>query len=334
MLIKRLLLFYIIIRLWIGENAEEMIVWTQRFWCRLSYVVSPFVAREKWLSYKRISVLILQRLSSDRRKRWGNDSVNAKLLMCAFGKTQTGRFENALVWKGPENILFLYRIYQLSAVLFYLPELACFARNNGQQRPQQAISAGKRRIARWQCAWQGELGEIWRFKIRNLLYNPRRTVLRKPCPDQVFFRSTKDRSVKCLHFICPQQRGQIGGPFWSLRHNGYLLSTRALGLGVVLIREGRKGSDFLVSITVILYFYGLTKKAYFHKRKDRNIIFLVNLTAEGNFIRLRNELKLSCVVRGNFGNLRRFFRSECRYSYSYLPAMRHLLWVRSGSAFC
>ena len=127
------------------------------------------------------------------------------------------------------------------------------------------------------CHWK--LGEIWRFKIRNLLYNPRRIVVRKPCPDQIFSRSTKDRSLKCLHFICPQQRGQISHYGEGFRRDQPIEYTSARSvLGVDLIREGRKGSAFSVHFDALqwfLLFYGfpclcvIAKTAYIFTGKGK-----------------------------------------------------------------
>jgi len=59
------------------------------------------------------------------------------------------------------------------------------------------------------------------WRKNHLLNNPEGTFLGKSCPYKKFNRPTEGSSMKCLHFICPQQWGQIDGPFWSLRHFGY-----------------------------------------------------------------------------------------------------------------
>ena len=59
------------------------------------------------------------------------------------------------------------------------------------------------------------------WRKNHLLNNPEGTFLGKSCPYKKFNRPTEGSSMKCLHLICPQQWGQIDGPFWSLRHFGY-----------------------------------------------------------------------------------------------------------------
>ena len=59
------------------------------------------------------------------------------------------------------------------------------------------------------------------WRKNHLLNNPEGTFLGKSCPYKKFNRPTESSSMKCLHLICPQQWGQIDGPFWSLRHFGY-----------------------------------------------------------------------------------------------------------------
>ena len=64
-------------------------------------------------------------------------------------------------------------------------------------------------------------------KRKDLLNNPGGTFFRKSSPYKKSNRPTEGSSMKRLHFICPQQWGQINRTrFWSLRHFGVVPITR------------------------------------------------------------------------------------------------------------
>ena len=91
------------------------------------------------------------------------------------------------------------------------------------------------------------------WRKNHLLNNPEGTFLGKSCPYKKFNRPTEGSSMKCLHFICPQQWGQIDGPFWSLRHFGLPLRVLSVAItGWTLLERARKGSVFRLVFTRLL----------------------------------------------------------------------------------
>ena len=143
-----------------------------------------------------------------------------------------------------------------------------------------------------------------RWKKKHLLNNPEGTFLGKSCPYKKFSRPTEGSSMKCLHFICPQQWGQIDGPFWSLRHFGYpcecfrwLSRGGPYPRGSVRVRfSGWFSLDFLLSFEIVftnectffLFFdnngfvKSKSKTAQFSNRKKNHFRGAVNCRASGS----------------------------------------------------